>query len=313
MRSATLLSTATLLATALALPTFSLPNLRLPSLSLNKAVTDAKVGYLLTAFPLEDEAIDMYLSEGNDAHSWKQLTTNGTREGGAILRSNVGTKGVRDSHLIKSVDGSKYYLIATDLQVNAFKEDFNVASRFGSRSIVIWESIDLVNWSEPRLTEPLVDPSAGNVWAPEAEWDDDLQAYIVVFASRFFPEEPADRSGPQPPNILMYVTTKDFVTFSEQKEYLEPGYPVIDATFLKAEDEGARVCYRWVKDERDYLIYQERSETGLLGTWVRVGGAPDSERISFAKQYSNNEGPLIFRDNVSRIKHRTLARTNLLT
>lgn len=30
----------------------------------------------------------------------------------------------------------------------------------------------------------------------------------------------------------------------------------------------------------------------------RFGGAPASERITFAQQYNNNEGPLVFEDNV---------------
>lgn len=286
MRFNSLVCSAGLLAKALAFPGGSPPT-----------YSDPKVGYLLTTFPLEDEQIYMYLSEGNDPHSWKQLTLNGTNA--PILRTDVGSKGVRDSFLIPAVDGSKFWLIATDLQVNAFKEDFNEATRFGSRSIVVWESTDLVNWDGPTLTSPIVSVQAGNAWAPEAYYDEDLQAYIVIFASRFWPVEDVDRHGPQPPNRLMYVTTTDFSTFSEEEEFFFPGYPVIDATMLPAPEEGPRVWYRWIKDERDYLIYQERSETGILGTWSRVGGAPEDERIEFAEQYSNNEGPLIFRDNVS--------------
>lgn len=47
-------------------------------------------------------------------------------------------------------------------------------------------------------------------------------------------------------------------------------------------------------------IYQERSETGILGQFSRVGGASLDERITFASQYENNEGPLIFHDNRHR-------------
>ncbi|KAF7189318.1 hypothetical protein HII31_09296 [Pseudocercospora fuligena] len=264
---------------------------------LDRRQADDKVGYFLTTFPLEDEAIYMYLSNGNDAHSWRQLSN--STGGGSILRSDVGSLGVRDSHLIESQDGSKFWLIATDLKVNDFKEDFNVATRFGSRSLVVWESdSSLANWSPARLTVPIVDETAGNAWAPEAEWDPLVGAYVVVFASRFWDPADVNRTGPQPPNRLMYVTTTDFETFSPAQEYFFPGTPVIDATFLRTPDQGENVWYRWVKSEVDYLIYQERSENGLLGTWSRVGGAPESERITFAQQYNNNEGPLIFRDNV---------------
>lgn len=60
---------------------------------------------------------------------------------------------------------------------------------------------------------------------------------------------------------------------------------------------------RWSKKSTESnwtQIYQERSETGILGQFSRVGGAPLDERITFASQYENNEGPLIFHDNRHR-------------
>ncbi|KAG9539252.1 glycoside hydrolase family 43 protein, partial [Aureobasidium melanogenum] len=137
-----------------------------------------------------------------------------------------------------------------------------------------------------------------NAWAPEAYWEPLIDAYIVIFASRFWPETDPDRTGPQPPNKLMYVITNDFVNFSEARLYFYPGYPVIDATFIAIPEQGPNVWYRWIKSEVDYTIYQQRSENGILGDWVNVGGASDDVRVTFASQYSNNEGPLIFRDNL---------------
>lgn len=268
--------------------------------------TEPYVGYFGTFFPLQDEAIYGWLSNGNNAHSWRQL--NGRAGNGSLLRSNVGTRGVRDSHVVRSREGSssgKFWLIATDLNVNSFKEDFNEATRFGSRSMVVWETTgsaadegDLATWSAARLTVPLVDVAAGNVWAPEAEWDASVGAYVVVFASRFWDPKDVNRTGPQPPNQLMYVTTQDFETFSEARVYEFQGTPVIDATFYHASEEGNNVWYRWIKEEVNYTIYQERSESGILGQFSRVGGAPLDERITFASQYENNEGPLIFHDNL---------------
>lgn len=256
---------------------------------------DKKVGYLLATFPVEDEAVYFELSNGNDAHSFSGLSRNGSQ---AILRSDVGTKGARDHFIVPSHDGSKFWLHSTDLMVNAFEgQDFNAATRFGSRSIVIWESDDLVNWSEPRLSAPLVNSSAGNAWAAESYWDHQQQAYIVVFASRFWSPSDPDRTGAQPPNVLMYVTTTDFVHFTEAKTYFHPVYPVIDATFLKRDCEGPNVWYRWVKNEYNFKIFQQRSSTGIRGKWTNVGNAPNGTYIEYASQYENNEGPLIFVDN----------------
>jgi hypothetical protein len=259
---------------------------------------DTKVGYLFTSFPVDDEAIYMHLSNGNNALSYQPLSLDGTAKTQAILRSDVGSKGVRDSFIVPSVDGSKFWLIATDLLANNFTNDFNAATRFGSRKLVIWESKDLATWSAARLTPNLVNSTAGNAWAPEAYWEPLINAYVVVFASRFWSDADPERTGRQPPNVLMYVTTTDFVNFSEAKTYFNPGYPVIDATFLQTPDQGANVWYRWVKSEIDNTIFQQRSANGIFGPWANVGGAADSARVTFASKYSNNEGPLIFRDNL---------------
>jgi hypothetical protein len=209
MLARALLCTASVLASAWSSPVIG-----------ERQATD-KVGYFGTFFPFEDEAIYGWLSVGNDPHSWCQL--NGPSGNGSLLRSDVGSHGVRDSHLIFSPDGSKYWLIATDLQVNTVQGDFNEATRFGSRSIVVWESSDLATWGPATLSVPIVNATAGNVWAPEANWDPLVGAYVMVFASRFWDPADTNRTGPQPPNRLMYATTQDFRTFSDAKEYLFPG------------------------------------------------------------------------------------------
>ncbi|PNS14350.1 hypothetical protein CAC42_6863 [Sphaceloma murrayae] len=263
-----------------------------------KRQDDAKVGYFFVSFPVWDEAIYFSLSNGNDPHSYTRLCLDCTNATEAILRSNVGTKGVRDAHIVPSRDGTNFFMTATDLQVNSFTGDFNEATRFGSRSIVIWESPNLADWTQGRLSAPIVNASAGNVWAPETVWDPERETYVMVFASRFWSPSDPRRTGRQPPNVLMYVTTDDFVTFSQAETYFWPGFPVIDTTFYHAVEEGPNVWYRLVKSEVDYMIWQQRSETGLFGTWTNVGGAPDGQRIEFARGFSNNEGGLIFRDNI---------------
>lgn len=96
------------------------------------------------------------------------------------------------------------------------------------------------------------------------------------------------------------VQTNDFETFTEAQDYLTPGYPVIDATFLSYPEAGENAWIRWVKDERDFTIFQEISTNGILGDWSRVSNAPQSERITANSAYHNNEGPLCFRDNVDQ-------------
>ena len=258
---------------------------------------DNKVGYLFTNFPVNDEQVYMHLSDGNNALSYRQLSYEGTPETARILESNVGTTGVRDHFIVSTPDNSKYWLHATDLKVNALGGDFINATRYGSRSIVVWESADLATWSEPRLSAPIANVSAGNVWAPESYWDSTRNEFIVIFSSRYWDPADVDRTGRSPPNQLMYVTTKDFETFSEEQVYFSPGYPVIDCSLIHVPEQGDNVWYRWVKSEVDYKVWQQRSETGILGSWTNVGNAPDGTRVTFADSYSNNEGQMCFRDN----------------
>lgn len=54
--------------------------------------------------------------------------------------------------------------VATDLRLHA-SLDWDRHQRWGSRSIVVWESTDLVSWGQGRLVE-VAPPEAGNTWAP---------------------------------------------------------------------------------------------------------------------------------------------------
>ncbi|NUP23952.1 MAG: 1,4-beta-xylanase, partial [Streptomyces sp.] len=74
----------------------------------------ADPGYLMVHFTGEGATNQqMYLSHSTDGVHWNDL--NG---GGMVLRSTVGTKGVRDPAFVRSPDGSKYWIIATDLCID---------------------------------------------------------------------------------------------------------------------------------------------------------------------------------------------------
>lgn len=108
----------------------------------------------------------MSVSNDNNPGSW---TTVGS--GQPVLTSTVGTTGVRDPSIIRSPDGSKFWVIATDLWV--YPEGWDVGDQYtteGSHGIVVWESSNLQTWSEPALR--IISPdNAGMTWAPDAIWD----------------------------------------------------------------------------------------------------------------------------------------------
>lgn len=123
-------------------------------------------GYLGVFFLGADPYVYFYLSNGNNAISFKALN-----RGSPVMRPTKGTGGVRDPTIVKgggAEEGQKWYIIGTDLHIG--KTSWDAAQRSGSKGIFIWDSTDLINWGNERLVV-VEDSSAGMVWAPEAIWD----------------------------------------------------------------------------------------------------------------------------------------------
>ena len=197
-------------------------------------------GYAFAYFTgnsLEGENIYLAASEGNNALDWNEL--NG---GQPVLRSTEGTKGLRDPFIIRSPEGDTFYLIATDLSIGS-GTSWGDSVRTGSQYLEVWESHDLVNWTDQRHIKVAPD-NAGNTWAPEAYYDDTIGAYVVFWASSLYADTDPSHTGTSY-HRMMYATTRDFVTFSTPALWQDQGVSRIDSTVLEADD----VYYRFTKDE----------------------------------------------------------------
>ncbi|VXB56048.1 Beta-xylosidase [Aeromicrobium sp. 9AM] len=207
-------------------------------------------GYAFSYFTGAEESIFFAASRGNNALQWDEL--NG---GKATLKSTKGTTGLRDPFLIRSPEGDKFYLIATDLDIDA--TDWDTSQRKGSKYLEVWESTDLVNWSEQRHVKVSPD-TAGNTWAPEAYWSDELGSYVVFWASKLYAESDTNHTGSTYQKML-YATTRDFRTFSKPKVWQDFGASRIDSTVLK----DGNTYHRFTKDEGGVTgcsdIIQEKS------------------------------------------------------
>jgi beta-xylosidase len=250
--------------------------------------TDALENYLFAYFTndtLAGEKIYFAASNGNDALDWTELNN-----GQPVLTSTMGTGGVRDPFIIRSNDGSTFYLIATDLSIGS-GTSWDSAVRQGSRYIEIWESNDLETWSEQRHV--LVSPeTAGNTWAPEAYYDSDLGAYIVFWASELFDESDTEHTGSSYHRVL-YATTTDFVTFGDPVIWEDTGVSRIDSTVIDVDG----VYYRFTKDEGGSAtgcvdIIQESSTDLLATNWTTVTSCIGANAGTAAV-----EGPTIFKSN----------------
>ncbi len=245
-------------------------------------------GYLFTYFTGEGyadgEQVYFALSNGNDALDWQTLNNQEP-----VLTSTKGEKGARDPFIIRSPEGDKFFMIATDLKIYG-NWDWGRSQTWGSQSLLVWESNDLVNWSDARLVEVSPD-TAGNTWAPEAFWDPERQYYVVFWASKIYDDETHSNSTY---NKMMYSLTRDFVNFTEASVWVDAGYSTIDSTIVKHED----LYYRFTKDERSAsqsacgkFILAETSSTLNNLNWTLLKDCIGSGDIS------QGEGPLIFKSN----------------
>ncbi len=253
-------------------------------------------GYLFAYFTGEGtadgEQIRYALSRGNDPLHWRELNA-----GQPVLTSTIGEKGLRDPFVIRSPKGDKFYLIATDLRMYRNSSgSWDDVQRHGSKSVMIWESTDLVHWTDQRLVKVAPD-NAGNTWAPEAYWDDSLGEYVVFWASKLYADDDPDHTG-STYNRMMYATTKDFRTFSDPKVWDDPGYSVIDSTVVKYKD----TYYRYTKDERDPSSSSPCSKfiTGEKSTSLTSTSYDFVSECIGSGAIERGEGPTVFKSNTEK-------------
>lgn len=215
----------------------------------------AKGGYLFVTFKGEQtpRTEQIYFGLSQDGLHWSALNN-----ADPVLLSSLGEKGVRDPYILRAHDGKTFYIIATDLSINLTK-NWNRATHAGSKSIVIWESTDLVKWSEPRLVQVAPD-DAGCTWAPEAVYDEDAHDYLVYWASTTARDNFAKQR-------IWAARTKDFKEFSKPFIYIEKPTTVIDADIVR----DGRTYYRFTKDEKLKAITMESSDK-IAGPWTDVPG-----------------------------------------
>jgi len=233
---------------------------------------DDMKAYLFAYFTGESSATgeQIYFATSTDGLHWKELN-----DGNPVLISTVGDKGVRDPYIMRSPEGDKFYMIATDLRI-ANGAGWSAAQTAGSKSIVVWESTDLVNWSKERLVKVARD-DAGCTWAPEFVYDEITGEYLVFWASRVAEDNYAKQR-------IYAAKTRDFYTFTEPIVYFERPSDVIDSTIIKHNG----IYYRFSKDEVNKNIIVDKCDQ-LLGK--------EFERISapVVESQAGVEGPAIFK------------------
>ena len=245
--------------------------------------TDYTGGYLWANFGINGGYEKIFFGYSEDGLEWKKINkVDGVSQ--PILKNNApgSDLGVRDPHLIRSAEGDKYWIIGTDLHAEgggAGGSGWNELS--ASQNIVVWESSNLVDWSEPRLVYAGFE-HAGCVWAPEAIYDDTTGDYVVYWSARDYTKKDTEENA-----LRVYVCrTRDFNTFSEPQVWLSEDQDsgeevnIIDTTMVKDNGKFYRLStsdWNTVIDVSDTLDTEDvldvrngEQKSTPKGSWTRL-------------------------------------------
>lgn len=220
----------------------------------------------------------IYFGVSKDGLQWTALNDNQP-----ILESTVGDLGVRDPYIVRSPEGDKFYLIGTDLDIHhpKYDGDWGLMATIGSNCLVIWESTDLVNWTESRMVNVADSIGAGCAWAPAAIYDDVTGEYLVFWSS------PLTRlTGDSGQGYIFVSKTRDFVTFTEPELYSDPQVNTIDADIYKRDDNS---YYRLLKQQQEGYVYLQSSSKLLDYTDAPVYEIGGREFVARGMEFSKIE------------------------
>jgi hypothetical protein len=163
------------------------------------------------------------------------LTYRPINQGRPLVEPVVGeSQLMRDPFLLKDPHRDVYHLVWT--------------TSWSGKTIGYASSPDLIDWSKQRAL-PVMDamPGVRNCWAPEIIHDPDENQFVIFWSSTVVDEQDQVPSNTKIRDHRIYcVTTSDFVTFSQPRLLFDPGFNVIDASFLRKAD-GLVLL---IKDER---------------------------------------------------------------
>lgn len=198
----------------------------------------------------------VYFALSEDGFHWEALNN-----GEPVLWAYYGDKGVRDFTVTRCEN--KFYIIATDLSLsygmrNQYKHSWKKIGENGSKCFSVWESEDLVHWSEQRLVR-VGDEHFGCMWAPDVIYDRKEKDYILHWSSSHDFNNFGEKG-------IYYSRTRDFKSFTYPAVlHRIEGRDIIDSAMY--EENG--VYYLFVKDGHPTNIVLLKSENPT-GPWERI-------------------------------------------
>jgi hypothetical protein len=163
----------------------------------------------------------LHLAWSEAGYHWEAVN-----EGRSFLTPEIGHKEklMRDPCVVQGPDGV-YHLVWT----SGWKE----------AGIGYASTRDFITWS-PQREIPVMghEPGVRNCWAPEIVYDETRGEFVIFWASTVTGafSETAGASEEAYNHRMYATTTRDFVTFTPTRLFYDPGFSVIDATFLRRAD-----------------------------------------------------------------------------
>lgn len=201
----------------------------------------------------------VYFGLSKDGFHWEAVN-----EGNPVLWAYYGDKGVRDFTIVRCEERRKFYIFATDLSLsygmrNQYHHSWEEIGRNGSKHLSVWESEDLVNWSEQRLVK-IGDESFGCVWAPDIIYDRENKDYVLHWSSSRADDDYKKKA-------IYYSRTSDFEHFTApQVLYRRENGDMIDSAIY--EEDG--YYYLFVKSGYDPEYVQLLRSKQVTGTYELI-------------------------------------------
>ena len=140
---------------------------------------------------------------------------------------------MRDHTVTRSADGKKFYILSTDLSLcygmrSQYHGSWDEIGRKGSHFLSLWESEDLVHWTEQRLI-PVGTERLGCCWAPDILAEKD-GSFLLHWSSPVVDDDYAKKR-------IFCRRTRDFANFRRADAEFSFPYGFKHGTILKITDE----------------------------------------------------------------------------
>lgn len=182
----------------------------------------------------------VYFGLSKDGFHWEEVN-----QGNPVLWAYYGDRGVRDFTITRCRQNGSFFIFATDLSLsygmrNQYHNSWDEISRNGSKCFSVWESENLVDWTEQKLVK-IGSDDFGCMWAPDIIYDEETENYMLHWSSPHISNDFGWKG-------IYYSLTKDFKQFTKPELlYQKEDSGVIDSAIY--EENGK--YYMFVKSEKN--------------------------------------------------------------